>query len=156
MEPQGIVVGTIPGGATSMGARPIQMMGFMDAIKTCITEKYVDFSGRASRSEFWWFQLFMFLLQMGLFVLQMVALFSFPEIFTAIYWVTVVVSLGLFLPSLSVSVRRLHDIGKSGWYFLLIIPLSIICIGIILWIVWMISEGELTNQYGPPPTNQVS
>tara|TARA_B100000287_G_scaffold60107_1_gene52594 strand:- start:3791 stop:4261 length:471 start_codon:yes stop_codon:yes gene_type:complete len=156
MEPQGIVVGTIPGGATSMGARPIQMMGFMDAIKTCITEKYVDFSGRASRSEFWWFQLFMFLLQMGLFVLQMVALFSFPEIFTAIYWMTVVVSLGLFLPSLSVSVRRLHDIGKSGWYFLLIIPLSIICIGIILWIVWMISEGELTNQYGPPPTNQVS
>jgi len=156
MESQGIVVGAIPGGATSMGARPIQMMGFMDAIKTCITEKYVDFSGRASRSEFWWFQLFMFLLQMGLFVLQMVALFSFPEIFTAIYWMTVVVSLGLFLPSLSVSVRRLHDIGKSGWYFLLIIPLSIICIGIILWIVWMISEGELTNQYGPPPTNQVS
>ena len=156
MESQGIVVGAIPGGATSMGARPIQMMGFMDAIKTCITEKYVDFSGRASRSEFWWFQLFMFLLQMGLFVLQMVALFSFPEIFTAIYWVTVVVSLGLFLPSLSVSVRRLHDIGKSGWYFLLIIPLSIICIGIILWIVWMISEGELTNQYGPPPANQVS
>lgn len=156
MESQGIVVGAIPGGATSMGARPIQMMGFMDAIKTCITEKYVDFSGRASRSEFWWFQLFMFLLQMGLFVLQMVALFSFPEIFTAIYWVTVVVSLGLFLPYLSVSVRRLHDIGKSGWYFLLIIPLSIICIGIILWIVWMISEGELTNQYGPPPTNQVS
>lgn len=156
MESQGIVVGAIPGGATSMGARPIQMMGFMDAIKTCITEKYVDFSGRASRSEFWWFQLFMFLLQMGLFVLQMVALFSFPEMFTAIYWVTVVVSLGLFLPSLSVSVRRLHDIGKSGWYFLLIIPLSIICIGIILWIVWMISEGELTNQYGPPPTNQVS
>ena len=156
MESQGIVVGAIPGGATSMGARPIQMMGFMDAIKTCITEKYVDFGGRASRSEFWWFQLFNFLLQMGLFVLQMVALFSFPEIFTAIYWVTVVVSFGLFLPYLSVSVRRLHDIGKSGWYFLLIIPLSIICIGIILWIVWMISEGELTNQYGPPPTNQVS
>ena len=156
MESQGIVVGAIPGGATSMGARPIQMMGFMDAIKTCITEKYVDFSGRASRSEFWWFQLFMFLLQMGLFVLQMVALFSFPEIFTAIYWVTIVVSLGLFLPSLSVGVRRLHDIGKSGWYFLLVILLSFICIGIILWIVWMLSEGELTNQYGPPPTNQVS
>ena len=156
MESQGIVVGTIPGGATSMGARPIQMMGFMDAIKTCITEKYVDFSGRASRSEFWWFQLFMFLLQMGLFVLQMVALFSFPEIFTAIYWVTIVVSLGLFLPSLSVGVRRLHDIGKSGWYLLLVILLSFICIGIILWIVWMLSEGELTNQYGPPPTNQVS
>ena len=156
MESQGIVVGTIPGGATSMGVRPIQMMGFMDAIKTCITEKYVDFSGRASRSEFWWFQLFMFLLQMGLFVLQMVALFSFPEIFTAIYWVTIVVSLGLFLPSLSVGVRRLHDIGKSGWYFLLVILLSFICIGIILWIVWMLSEGELTNQYGPPPTNQVS
>mgnify|MGYP001341076954 FL=1 len=156
MESQGIVVGTIPGGATSMGVRPIQMMGFMDAIKTCITEKYVDFSGRASRSEFWWFQLFMFLLQMGLFVLQMVALFSFPEIFTAIYWVTIVVSLGLFLPSLSVGVRRLHDIGKSGWYLLLVILLSFICIGIILWIVWMLSEGELTNQYGPPPTNQVS
>tara|TARA_B100000945_G_scaffold72899_1_gene55701 strand:+ start:5943 stop:6413 length:471 start_codon:yes stop_codon:yes gene_type:complete len=156
MESQGIVVGTIPGGATSMGVRPIQMMGFMDAIKTCITEKYVDFSGRASRSEFWWFQLFMFLLQMGLFVLQMAALFSFPEIFTAIYWVTIVVSLGLFLPSLSVGVRRLHDIGKSGWYLLLVILLSFICIGIILWIVWMLSEGELTNQYGPPPTNQVS
>ena len=156
MESPGIVVGAVGGGAPSMGARPIQMMGFVDAIKTCIAEKYVDFSGRASRSEYWWFMLLMLLLQMGFFVIQMAVISVAPDLLMAVSGLSLVVSLGLFLPNLSVTVRRLHDIGKSGWYILLIIALSFICVGIILWLVWMLSDGELVNQYGPPPTNQMS
>ncbi len=155
MESPGIIVGAVGGGASSMGARPMQMMGFIDAIKTCIVEKYVDFSGRASRSEYWWFSLFNFLLQMGIFVIQIAVIATAPDLFMAVQGLSLVVGLGLFLPHLSLTVRRLHDIGKSGWYILLIILLSFICVGIILWLVWMLSEGELVNQYGPPPTNQV-
>jgi len=155
MESQGIVVGAV-GGASEMGARPIQMMGFVDAIKTCITEKYMDFSGRASRSEFWWFALFLTLIEMALMAIQIAVIATAPDLLPAVSGLFLIVGLGLLLPNLSVTVRRLHDLGKSGWYILLIMVLSFICVGIILWLVWMLSDGELTNQYGPPPTNQVS
>ena len=65
-----------------------------------------------------------------------------------------VVFVGVFalvIPSLSVSVRRLHDTGKSGWMLLIIL---IPCIGFILWLVWMIEDGQAhANAYGPVPTN---
>ena len=59
--------------------------------------------------------------------------------------------LALLIPSLSVNVRRLHDTGKSGWMLLiLLIP----CIGFILWLVWMIEDGQAhVNAYGPVPNN---
>ena len=68
-------------------------MGFGESIKTCFN-KYATFSGRASRSEFWWFQLAFFL--------------SF---------FTIIGGLILLLPNMSVTVRRLHDVGKSGWWY---------------------------------------
>ena len=59
----------------------------------------------------------------------------------------------LAIPSLSVSVRRLHDTGKSGWMLLIML---IPCIGFILWLVWMIEDGQAhANAYGPVPTNLV-
>lgn len=78
-------------------------MTFGQSIKTCFS-KYVTFSGRATRSEYWWFALFCFI----------------------ICCIPVVNFLGLllFLPSLAVGVRRMHDIGKSGLFVLLaFIPL---------------------------------
>ena len=84
-------------------------MDFVTAVKTCLS-KFVDFSGRASRSEFWWFFLFQV-------VVAIIASFLGETI-------SGIVGLILLLPSLAVGARRLHDIGKSGWFLLLaIIPL---------------------------------
>lgn len=79
-------------------------MGFVEAVTTCLS-KYVDFTGQASRSEFWWFSLFQVL------ALLMVALAS--EIAAGVLY------LALSLPMLSVGARRLHDIGRSGFWLLL-------------------------------------
>ena len=67
---------------------------------------------------------------------------------------TLIALVGIFaliIPTIAVSVRRMHDTGKSGWMLLiLIIP----CIGFILWIVWMVEDGQAhDNAYGPVPTN---
>jgi uncharacterized membrane protein YhaH (DUF805 family) len=81
-------------------------MNFGQAVSTCL-KKYADFSGRAPRSELWWFFLFQ--------ILVLIVAGFLGEI------VYGVVALGLLLPSLAVGARRLHDIGKSGWWQLLIL-----------------------------------
>lgn len=104
-------------------------LGFFDAIKICF-QKYCDFQGRAPRAEFWWFQLFVFLVCL-------------------IPGVNVVAPLVLFIPSLAVMWRRLHDIGKGGgWYFIGLIPL----VGFILLLIWTCRDGEpYPNRFGPNP-----
>ncbi len=113
----------------------------MDAIKSVFTQ-YAGFSGRARRSEYWYFVLFNAVVS-G--VLSGIAQ-SQGGIFTAL---STVYSLGVLIPSIAVCIRRLHDIGKSGWYLLFIlIPL----VGAIILIVWYCKDsmpGE--NQYGPNP-----
>ena len=94
------------------------MEDLQKAVKTCFN-KYADFSGRATRSEFWWFSLFQ------LIVLVIAGVIS--DIFYG------VVALGLLLPGLAVGARRLHDIGKTGWLLLLwLVPL----IGWVLLLYW--------------------
>ena len=101
-------------------------MGFGEAIKVCFN-KYADFSGRASRAEFWWFYLFTFL----------VSLISCG-----------VACLVFLIPQYAVGARRLHDTGRSGWLQLLgLVPF----VGLIL-IYWWVLEGDQgTNQYGGKP-----
>ena len=149
MEPPQIVVGSV-GGTTIIPSRPTHMMSFLDAIKTCFVEKYVDFSGRASRSEYWWFFLFQMIVALPLFMIDG-ALFGWG--YEDPTWLSTSFSLAIFLPNLGVAIRRLHDTGHSGWYLLIaLIP----CVGIILLIVWFCSDGEeLPNVYGSPPTNQL-
>ncbi len=108
-------------------------MVFSQAVSTCL-RKYADFSGRASRSEFWWFTLFEF----GALILSALIHEIAYEL----------VALALLLPVLAVSARRLHDIGKSGWWMLIsAIPL----IGLIF-IAWAAKKGdEAANAYGPAP-----
>ena len=81
-------------------------MDFMTAVKTCFG-KYVDFSGRASRSEMWFFFLFTWIAAIVAIIIDLVLIGT-----TALYYI---VALGTVLPSLAVHVRRLHDLGKSGW-----------------------------------------
>jgi len=102
-------------------------MTFQDSIKVCFN-KYVDFSGRASRSEYWWFALFVFL---GSVVLSM---FSF--------WLQMLFLLGTLLPQLAAASRRLHDTNRSGWWQLIcLVPL----IGWIVLIVFLAQEGSTSD-----------
>ena len=141
-------------------ARPDKMMGFTDAVKNCVRNNYLGFSGRASRSEYWWFMLFLQIVPIVGYVLVFAyisvalgeegATMSFETLMNLLSLPSLV-TLAFLLPALSVSVRRLHDTGKSGWMLLItLIP----CIGLILWLVWMIEDGQAhDNAYGSVPTN---
>ncbi len=115
-------------------------MSFMDSVKTCLS-KVVTFDGRARRSEYWWFYLFILIVNSvvnGIIQATGVTM-------TVILVVSVIIS----LCSLSVSIRRLHDIGKSGWWILInLIPL----IGTIIFIIFAVKDSEPgENKYGPNP-----
>ncbi len=87
-------------------------MGFSDAIKTCLA-KYADFSGRAMRSEFWYFTLFAVLLQVGLDIILNIIVGGNSRLPA---YVSGIAGLVLIIPSLAAGARRLHDIDKSGWW----------------------------------------
>jgi uncharacterized membrane protein YhaH (DUF805 family) len=118
-------------------------MDFMTAVKTCFA-KYATFAGRAPRSEFWYFILFMVL---GSLVFGLLDKALFP----AMEWspLGAIFSLVTLLPSLAVTARRLHDIDKSGWWQLIV---SIPFVGIIILIIWMCKPGTPgTNRFGEMP-----
>lgn len=123
----------------------------MTAVRTCMS-KYVDFSGRARRSEFWYFILFSFLVQIVASILDSIIGTDYDT--TSGGLISTLVSLALLLPTIAVSARRLHDIGKSGWWQLIgIIPI----IGWILVIIWYATDTRPgDNQYGPDPKNDVA
>jgi uncharacterized membrane protein YhaH (DUF805 family) len=122
--------------------RPRVVMSFEHAIRTCLQLKYLQFNGRASRSEYWWFFLFSFLALQAAAVLDaVVGVFIF-------YFATVLL---LALPTLSACVRRLHDLDRSGWWILIVL---IPFIGSLILLIWTVSEGNpFPNQYGTIPTN---
>ena len=140
--------------APAFSARPQQMMGFMDALTTVFRNKYATFSGRASRSEYWWGYLGYVVIATVLQIFALVgaiALIDAGEIAALPGLIALVGIIGMIIPSIAVSVRRLHDTGKSGWMLLIIL---IPCIGFILWIVWMVEDGQAhDNAYGTVPTN---
>ena len=83
--------------------------------KLCL-KKYIQFSGRASRSEYWWFWLFNFLISFVLGFFSGFFGYSNPSLGSFFYWLSNIYSLAVLLPSLAVYVRRYHDIGKSAWF----------------------------------------
>lgn len=108
-------------------------MDFKQSVTTCL-KKYVEFNGRAGRPEFWWFALFT--LVVGL----------------VVGWVSdilgMLANLALLLPSLAVGARRLHDMGKSGWFQLLwFIPF----LGWAVMIYFLVQPSAGPNQYGEGP-----
>ena len=116
-------------------------MGFLEAIQSCF-KKYVGFSGRAPRSEYWFFFLFNIILSIFANVIDLQVLKGQPI-------ASVVVLLATLLPGLAVAVRRLHDKDKSGWWLLLLlIPL----VGFIVLLVWFCGAGtQGENRFGPNP-----
>ena len=118
------------------------MEWYLQALK-----KYATFEGRARRKEYWFFALFNFLAILILgFIDGMAGTFSQEAemgLFSGVYW------LAIILPSIAVGVRRLHDIGKSGWWLLIgLIPL----VGAIVLLVFAVFDSQRgDNQYGPNP-----
>jgi uncharacterized membrane protein YhaH (DUF805 family) len=125
-----------------------------------VLRKYAVFTGRARRKEFWMFTLFFVLFSLGFALVDKVLGTTFGlekgiwsdeliSLFTGWGWFESVFSLALFVPSLAVTFRRLHDIGKSGWWILLFfIPI----IGWIILLVWHCTDSdEGENKYGPNP-----
>lgn len=112
-----------------------------------VKENYINFSGRARRKEYWMFTLINSLIILALaFFMGMLAdtsMVFLPSIILMIY------VLFIILPGLAVTVRRLHDTGKSGWYYLLsLIPY----VGGIILIIMTVQNGDVgRNQYGPDP-----
>ncbi|MGP5315832.1 DUF805 domain-containing protein [Psychrobacter faecalis] len=115
--------------------------GIMDWFKKGL-RNYANFSGRARRKEYWYFVL----VQMGLVIIAMILDAIIFNSETGLFYI--VVALGLFLPGLAVTIRRLHDTSRSGWWFLIsILPL----IGSIILLVFLASDTKFeTNQWGPP------
>jgi uncharacterized membrane protein YhaH (DUF805 family) len=114
-------------------------MSFQDAVRTCLT-KYATFSGRARRSEYWWFALFAGITEIVLSVIGSAIHFSPLVILGA---------LALAVPQLAAGVRRLHDTGRSGLMILLgIIP---IIGGIVLLIFFVTDTKAAGDTYGPSP-----
>ena len=98
-------------------------MDFVQAIKSCLGQ-YATFSGRASRSEYWWFFLFQ--------VLVMVATGMLGDVINGL------ASLALLLPALAVGTRRLHDIGRTGWWQLLLLT----GIGFLVLLYWWVQPSD--------------
>ena len=148
-------------------------MNFVQSIKTCF-RKYANFKGRAMRSEFWWFQLFMIVATYSAMALDHLLLgYSFEDTATPLALIVIVVT---GVPNFAVTARRLHDIGWSGWiqipaYMSYAVYLdvwmpgfsvsalggSLVIGGVIYWVVmalFLIKDSQpKTNKYGPNPKN---
>lgn len=120
--------------------------------KKVVFENYVNFSGRARRSEYWYFALFNFLLAIVAIVVDNVLGLNFEEGSGGPFYLLFL--LGTLLPGLAVMVRRLHDQNKSGWYVLIIlVPL----IGSIWLLILLFTEGTNgKNEYGEDPKRPYS
>jgi serine/threonine protein kinase len=123
-----------------------RQMGFGEAVSACLG-KYATFSGRARRSEYWWWTLFVVLVSFGVAVTLGLMFHSSPRSIVPPL-VSNLVSLAMLLPGLAVSIRRLHDTGRSGWWSLI----SLTIVGAIPLFVWYCKPGDREpNRYGEPP-----
>lgn len=113
--------------------RKVPPVGFVEAVKR-FAAHYADFSGRSRRSEYWWVVLFNLLMD---------ALFAafVPQL--SYLWTLVTL-----IPSIAICVRRLHDVGKSGWWYLFIfLPL----VGFVIVLIQLCRDSAEDNQWGPNP-----
>lgn len=107
-------------------------------------KNYATFSGRATRSEFWFFMLFNIIISICLGIIGL--LFDETNVLSGI--LQAIYSLAVLIPNIAVSSRRLHDINKSGWWqLIIIIPL----IGAILLLIYYCTDSKEDNKYGMNP-----
>ncbi len=140
-------------------------MTFGAAVQSCLS-KYAVFRGRAPRSEFWWFWVFTILVEVAAAIIGVMLFTSSVSehavvmgpgmssmsawyVYAAPNWLSGVTHLLLILPSFAVAVRRLHDVGRSGWWLLIVfLPF----IGFLVLLFWWVQPSEpRDNAYGPSP-----
>lgn len=127
----------------------------LDYWKKALTKDYANFNGRARRSEYWYYTLMNFIILFGLqIVIGICAVADLGVVSTILGIVYFIYALATLVPSLAVAVRRLHDTGKSGWFFLIaLIPI----VGSIWLLVLFCTDGDQGgNAYGPDPKGQSS
>lgn len=132
----------------------------ISAFRICFFEKYVDFRGRASRSEYWYWQLATFLVALTAIVAPVPFALAFgldsEEAGKLGNVVGRIVSYVFFLPNLAVAARRLHDRGQSGWLLLfLFVPFANIVAAIAIFVILLSPSKPETNKYGPAPRRRV-
>lgn len=122
-------------------------MSFIDAIKTGF-QKYVTFTGRARRAEYWYWTLFVFVASLCLSILDFAVFGSADG--GPLY---AVFTLATLLPSIAVGVRRLHDGDRSGWWLLIVlVPL----VGWLVLLYWFVTKGTTgSNRFGDDPVGGV-
>mgnify|MGYP005690434091 FL=1 len=118
-------------------------MTFQDSIKSCFN-KYGSINGRATRSEYWYWTLFVILVSVFTLIIDVSLLgSSIDDEFTPLNSIW---SLAVFIPGITVTVRRFHDVNRSGWWILIILTV----IGIIPYIYWLVKGSDATeNSFGP-------
>lgn len=119
-----------------------RQLTYREAVESALKYNYCNFSGRASRSQFWWFYLFMVLVNFALWFLVLILGHKLGDTVRSL------VELALLLPTLGLWVRRLHDVNRSGWWLLI----GLTGIGVFLLLYWAVKDSDMyQNQYGPVP-----
>ena len=142
-------------------------MGFSEAVRTCLQQKYATFSGRASRSEYWWFFLFVTLIALVFFgigggimgaagIADVQAGGDIPTVAIVFFGLGAVFYLAMLLPIIAVTVRRFHDRDLSGWIYLAAIVLGFVpFVGIIAsigaFVITVLKGTPGENKFGRDP-----
>jgi nitronate monooxygenase len=128
--------------SAAMDSRGSAIMDFQTAVRTCF-QKYATISGRARRSEYWWFALFLLIGNVVLNGVDAILFGGDTQLLSAIF------SLATIVPSVCAGGRRLHDTGRSAWWLLIgLIPL----VGFLVLLWWFVQKGtDGSNEYGPDP-----
>ena len=125
------------------------MMSFTESVGTCFS-KYGVATGRASRSEYWWFQLFLVIMQFTT-IFSDAFLFSDLVLEDEIFPINIIASLATFIPSVCVYIRRLHDVNRSGWWMFI----ALTVVGIIPLLISVFSKGtDGPNDFGDDPLQE--
>lgn len=134
-------------------------MTFSEAVRTCLREKYATFSGRASRSEYWWFFL-AYMIAMVVLGALLALTGGFEGNFNIVSGIVgialLIVFLGLIIPVIAVTVRRFHDRNLSGWWYLGLVVLGMvpfvgIAASIASLVITILKGTEGPNNFGPDP-----
>lgn len=135
-------------------------MGFKEAVNSVLKQNYANFQGRAARSEYWFFALFVFIVAAILTALLFATGdFNTQQVSGLGYVVIAILAvfyLGILIPSIAVAVRRLHDRNMSGWWYLGFIVLSAIpFVGVVasiaMLVIFCLKGTDGDNRFGPDP-----
>jgi uncharacterized membrane protein YhaH (DUF805 family) len=123
-------------------------MSFSEAVSSVLLNKYATFSGRARRSEYWWWYLFVTIVYVVAGILDRAVGLTYGDFTIGGGWIATIAGIVFLVPNIAVAVRRLHDTGRTGWWLLIgLVPV----IGFFVLLYFFVLDSENDNQYGPYP-----